>query len=122
MRDFGDIAVAIRSIGLAAGFGNRLASRRLRILPRRNIRRSAGCQWRRLQSASVGWRTRVLVHPKDDLVQMLDRDLFADVLHGGDSLALPVAYGLTAGVNAGKIGGVGNGLRPCQQIGGLIIS
>ncbi len=51
---------------------------------------------------------------------MLGGDLFADVLDGGDGLAGGVVDGLTAGIDAGEITGVRDGLGPGEKVGGLV--
>ena len=52
---------------------------------------------------------------------MLGGDLLADVLDGGDGLAGAVVDGLAAGVDAGEIAGVRDGLGPGEKIGGLVV-
>ena len=54
-------------------------------------------------------------------MEMLRGDEFADVLDGGDGFAGGVVDGLAAGVDAGKIVGVSDGLGPGEEVGGLVV-
>ena len=50
---------------------------------------------------------------------MLGGDMVANVLGGGDGVAVTFVDRLAAGVDAGSVTGAGNGLGPCKQVSGL---
>lgn len=72
--DAGGVAVAIGGVGFSAGGGDLFAAGGLRVLPRDDVRGSAGRNGRGLKGAAVGGWARVLIDPERYVVKVLRGD------------------------------------------------